>query len=165
MTEPECEGRHHPRRRQVVTAFLRHAGRVLLVRRSAEVGTYRGRWSAISGYLESTPLAQAYTEIAEETGLGREDVRLRAHAPPLEVFDEALGTLWAVHPFLFDVLNPEAIRLDWENTQMEWVAPADLERYETVPALAEALARCLRAADAKLGLGGRDGPRGKTGGG
>ena len=43
--------------RDVVTAFLsrHHDGetRVFIVRRSGQVGTYRGRWSAISGYLEA----------------------------------------------------------------------------------------------------------------
>jgi len=53
----------------VVTAFLQYAGRILLVQRSGRVGSYQGRWSAISGYLEdATPLAQACREIREETG-------------------------------------------------------------------------------------------------
>ena len=63
--------------REVVTAFLRHAGKILLVRRSGKVGSYQGCWSAISGYLEdSTPLAQAQREIAEETGLTAADIQL-----------------------------------------------------------------------------------------
>ena len=59
----------------VVTAFLRHQDRVLLVRRSDRVGTYQGRWSAISGYLEDdAPLQQAYREIREETGLSQDQI-------------------------------------------------------------------------------------------
>jgi translation initiation factor 2B subunit (eIF-2B alpha/beta/delta family) len=54
----------------VVTAFLRNRGEVLLVRRSDAVGTYRGKWGGVSGYVETEdPLADAYREIHEETGI------------------------------------------------------------------------------------------------
>lgn len=130
--------------REVVTAFLRDRGEIMLVRRSSAVGTYRGRWSAISGYLESAPLEQALTEIREETGLGREDVRLLARGAPLEVDDAGLGVRWVVHPFLFGVADRAKIRLDWENLEMRWVEPEALAHYETVPALAEAYRRCVQ---------------------
>ena len=124
----------------VVTAFLRHQGKVLLVRRSAGVGSYQGRWSAISGYLEGPdPLRQALREIREETGLDPALLRLRARAEPLAVPAPELGTCWLVHPFLFDVEDPAGIRLDWENTELRWVAPSELVGMPTVPALAEAL--------------------------
>ena len=53
----------------VVTCFLESGGRVLLLRRSGRVGTYQGKWAAVSGYLEDEPEKQAFTEIEEETGL------------------------------------------------------------------------------------------------
>lgn len=128
--------------RNVITAFLRHRDRILLVRRSAAVGTYRGRWSGISGYLETTPLEQALTEIREETGLAPAEVELRAQGEPISVVDPELGVRWTVHPFLFEVRAPEKIRLDWENLEMRWVDPEELSRLETVPALAEAYRSC-----------------------
>jgi len=131
-------------RREVVSAFLRNAGRVLVVRRSTRVGSYRGRWSAVSGYLEeAAPLAQALREIAEETGLAAPQVELRAAAPPLQVPAPELHTVWVVHPFLFEVSAPDAVRLDWENQELRWVSPAELAELETVPALREALQACL----------------------
>lgn len=130
-------------RRNVVTAFLRNQGKFLIVRRSAEVGTYRGRWSGISGYMEHSPHAQALQEIAEETGLSETEVRLVAEGVPLEVPDEELRVCWVIHPFLFDVQTPQHIRLDWENIESRWVEASELKRYATVPALAEALNRCL----------------------
>ena len=55
------------------------------MRRSGRVGSYRGRWSAISGYLEDpTPLAQARREIREETGLSEQAVHLVRAGAPLE---------------------------------------------------------------------------------
>ncbi len=124
-------------RRDVVTAFLRHGDRILLVRRSARVGTYQGRWSGISGYLEDrTPLEQALREIREETGL-RRGVHLVRGADPMEVPDPGLDTCWVVHPFLFDIDEPEQIRLDWENRELRWTAPREIAELPTVPALAE----------------------------
>lgn len=131
--------------RHVVTAFLRHAGKVLLVCRSDRVGSYRGRWSAISGYLETAdPLEQAYREVEEETSIARTALALRARAQPLRIAAPELDTVWVVHPFLFDLARAPDVRLDWENRRAQWVTPAGLARLETVPALAEALQACLR---------------------
>ncbi len=135
---PDCTGL---KRREVVTAFLRHGKSILLVRRSGRVGSYQGLWSGISGFLEEpTPLQQALREIREETGL-EQGVRLVSAAAPIEVPDPTLDTCWVVYPFLFDVDAPEQIRLDWENTELRWAAPEEIPELPTVPALAEAFAR------------------------
>ena len=126
-------------RREVVTAFLRHAGKILLVRRSDKVGSYQGCWSAISGYLEDpTPLAQAQREIAEETGLTASDIQLIKSGVPLEIPAPELGCCWVVHPFLFDIEEPQRVQLDWENAELRWVEPSVLAEYKTVPKLLDA---------------------------
>jgi len=158
----------------VVTCFLLRRGEggdeVLLLRRSERVGTYRGRWAGVSGYLEArSPLEQAYREIEEEVGLGRGDpstgsgqaVRLLAEGEPLTVLDETIDTRWTVHPFLFEMVTEGgepgedagdlkgdlkgaptgSLRLDWEHTESRWVRPQEVPALETVPGLAEALAR------------------------
>jgi len=129
---------------QVVTVFLSHANRVLVLKRSDKVGTYRGRWAGVSGYLEiEDPVEQAYTEMAEEVGLSRKDVTLVRRGKPLEVIDEDRDLAWRVHPFLFAVSEPNKIRLDWENLEMRWILPEEIDHLETVPALKEALGRVL----------------------
>ncbi len=131
-------------RREVVTTFLRHAGKILLVQRSAKTGSYQQRWAGISGYLEDpTPLQQALREIREETGLEETSVHLVRAGKPLEIPAPELATCWIVHPFLFDIDAPDQIRLDWENTELRWVSPEQLQEYPTVPALAQALVACL----------------------
>ena len=123
-------------RREVVTAFLRRQGKILLVRRSDRGGSYQGCWAAISGYLEDpTPLEQARREIREETGLADEDVRLISSGQPLEIPAPELGCCWVVHPFLFDVLDTQRLQLDWENTELCWIEPSALVDYKTVPKL------------------------------
>ena len=132
-------------RKSVVTGFLRRGGRVLLVRRSEQVSTFRGRWAGISGYLESDmPLDQARQEIREETGLRDDQFHLICEAPTLEVPDEETQTCWMVHPFLFDVEETGVIELNWESSDLRWVTPDELHEFPTVPALATALAACLR---------------------
>jgi len=116
---------------------------LLLLKRGKKVGSYRGRWAGVSGYMERPPLEQAYIEIAEETGLGREEVELLREGSLLAVEDPALSRRWIVHPFLFLVHAPEKLRLDWEHQEARWVNPRHLRRYRTVPGLAEALARAL----------------------
>ena len=130
----------------VVTAFLRYQDQFLLVRRSDRVGTYQGRWSAISGYLEDdVPLQQAHREIREETGLSEDQLKLAATGLPLEIPAPELGRIWVVYPFLFDIHDPQHIQLDWENLEFNWVTPRDIRDYSTVPRLPETLRACLEA--------------------
>lgn len=136
---------------EVVTCFLIHRGpegdRVLLLRRSEQVSTYRGRWAGVSGYLEAAdPLEQAYTELWEETGLGRDQVRLLAACGTLDLYDADLQRRWRVHLFSFEVPDPALVRTDWEHTEARWVRPEEVAGYETVPGLAEGLRRCYEAA-------------------
>lgn len=128
----------------VVTCFLLRLDgptpRLCLVRRSQRVGSYNARWAGVSGFIEAgvSPEEQAYTEIREETGLQKSQVRLLKRGAVVEHIDEQLGRRWLVHPFLVQALEPDAIKLDWEAEEMRWIAPADLASYETVPKLTEA---------------------------
>ena len=129
--------------RHVVTCFLEHNGKVMILRRSERVGTYRGKWAGVSGYIEEgvSPSEQAWTEIKEEAGLDGDDVELVLEGQPLEVVDAELGRKWIVHPFRFRVLKPEKTKIDWEHTEVKWIAPEDIGRHETVPKLLEAWQR------------------------
>lgn len=118
----------------VVTCFLRHRGRVLLVRRSQKVGSYRGQWGGVAGYVEGEDAeASAWREIAEETGLetGLELVRA---GDSFRLEDHALGKCFVVHPFLFDTESRD-IRLDWESDEADWVEPTEILRRRVVPRL------------------------------
>jgi len=128
----------------VVTVFLTHRSKILVLKRSREVGTYKGHWAGVSGYLESEdPLKQAYSEMAEEVGLSEQDVTLVKAGKPLEIVDDAQDRAWRVHPFLFSVHEPDKIRLDWENIEMRWILPEEIDQLKTVPALKETLERVI----------------------
>lgn len=129
--------------KKVVTCFLESGGEILILRRSGEVGSYQGRWAGVSGYIETTADEQALTEIEEETSLSRQDVELVKRGEPLAVEDEGLGVRWVVHPYLFHIKDRDKIRIDWEHKEARWIAPKDIDNYQTVPKLKEALAQVL----------------------
>lgn len=132
---------HKNLQRHVVTCFLRHGGKILLLKRSSSVGSFRGYWAGVSGFLESNPLTQAITEIEEETGLKETDITLVKSGDTVSAWDE--GYQWIVHPFLFELNNRKEIALDWENEACCWVLPENIPDYKTVPMLVEALNQVL----------------------
>jgi ADP-ribose pyrophosphatase YjhB (NUDIX family) len=137
------QGQQPLRPTHVVTCFLQRndepSPRILIVQRSQRVGSYHGHWAGISGFVEPgvTPDEQAYTEIREETSLQREQVRMLRRGAVVEHVDAELGRHFYIHPFLFEVLAPQAIQTDWEATEMRWIQPSELRNYETVPKLQE----------------------------
>ncbi len=132
----------------VVTALLERAdGKILLLRRSDRVGSFRGRWAGVSGFLETPePLDQALTEVREETGLPPTALRLVRSGRCVLARDGA--RVYVVHPFLFRVERAE-VRLDWEHTDAEWVDPEEITRRQTVPKLDRVWKALAGPADAR----------------
>ena len=130
---------------RVVTVFLMHEGKVLILRRSDKVRTMKHRWAGISGYIEGNEnvLERAYKEVGEETGFSSKEIEFVKIAEPLEVPDKELDTLWIVHPYLFKT-SKTAVKLDWEHDQYRWIEPAEITSYDTVPMLKETLQSVLK---------------------
>jgi len=126
--------------RPVVSVLLRNRGRVLLVQRSGKVGSFRGRWSAVSGYLEGDedPRERARQEVREETGIRGARFRHAGRA----VLARHEDTIYLVHPFLFDVPS-RRVRLDWENVAHRWIRPAEVATFDTVPRLKDVMSSAL----------------------
>lgn len=123
----------------VVTCFVTHGDRVLVLKRSKRVGTYRGAWAGVSGYLEAaTALEQAWIELREELGLGREALSLIAEGSPFRVTDEHIDKVWLVHPFRFALQRSVEFELDWEHVEMQWIQPGKILELDTVPGLWDA---------------------------
>jgi 8-oxo-dGTP pyrophosphatase MutT (NUDIX family) len=124
----------------VITVFLEHNKRILILRRSQKVRTMNMKWAGISGYIENEdPLVRALKEIEEETGLGKEKVKLLRIGRPLEAVEsDKSDIIWIVYPYLFHS-NTNLIRIDWEHDQYRWIKTQEIQNYETVPKLKEAL--------------------------
>ena len=127
-----------PKKINVVTVFLEHGGKILLLKRSQKAKTMKGLWAGISGYIENNDaLTQALKEIKEETGLSNEKLSLIHVGHPLEVAESCNpDIIWIVHPYLF-CSNTRLIKIDWEHDEARWINPDEIQRYNTVPKLKE----------------------------
>lgn len=119
---------------RVVTSFLEgEDGRILLLQRSDRVGSFQGYWAGVSGFLEAaSPLEQAFREILEETGLTASDVELQSEGAPVLSRDGM--RVFVIHPFRFRARRTD-VRLDWEHSRAEWVAPSEIGSRTVVPKL------------------------------
>ena len=129
--------------KKVVTCFLEKKGKILLFRRSPKVGTFKGKWAGISGYMEpdETPFQTAIKELAEETKLEQTDISVLNEGEMLSISDNKNGVVWQVYPFLFHVKTPGKIEMDWEHVESKWIEPHEIIEYDTVPQLTETLAK------------------------
>jgi 8-oxo-dGTP pyrophosphatase MutT (NUDIX family) len=132
----------------VVTSFLRRGTKVLLLKRSHDVKTNKGKWAGVSGYVEvdETPRQTAFKELEEEVSARPEQIRMVREAPPLTFLDKEHDTIWVVHPFLFDDQGVDVV-LDWEHTEYRWIEPGELVDFDTVVSLQRTLEAAL---DSKL---------------
>ncbi|HOK28773.1 MAG TPA: DUF126 domain-containing protein [Methanomassiliicoccaceae archaeon] len=123
----------------VVSCFLQCDEKVLMLKRSDKVGTFKGHWAAVSGYVEEdeTPRQTALKEVREE--LNMLEPELVRSGQPMRVRDG--DVIWVVHPFLFQT-KERSITIDWEHTEFRWVSPSEMAGLNTVPGL-EAVYRSL----------------------
>lgn len=136
---------------QVVTCLLEHDGKVLLLKRSNLVGTYRGLWGGVAGYVEEDedPYDTALKEISQETSVDLDAIILIKKGDPIEVLDSYEGKRydWIVHPFLFHVQEKVLVRIDWEHEEYRWVYPSEIKRLDTVPGLDDVVEELLGTTD------------------
>ena len=124
--------------KKIVTCFIEYNDKVLILRRSNKVGTYRGKWASVSGHIErgEDEYSRALIEIEEETKLKRTDVELLAKSKPITVSDKENCFFWEAYPFLFKT-NRNNIKIDWEHIEYKWISPSEFEKFNTVPMLYE----------------------------
>jgi 8-oxo-dGTP pyrophosphatase MutT (NUDIX family) len=136
---------------QVVTCVLEHGGKILLLKRSNLVGTYRGLWGGVAGFVEELedPYETALKEIREEVGIGLDALELVKKGDPIEFSDTYDGHRydWIVYPFLFHVEVKELVHTDWEHETYQWVFPSELKKYETVPQFDELVRQLLGSSE------------------
>ena len=127
----------------VVTGILRKGDKILIMKRSNEVGSFQGRWAGISGGVldAEKPEDAMVREIEEESGLGRESYRLSVTGSP--IFARKDTRVWKVFPFLLDIIEGE-VSLDWEHDEFQWITVDDLDSYETVPRLENVIDHLLK---------------------
>jgi len=132
---------------QVATCLLEHDGKILLLKRSNLVGTYRGLWGGVAGYVEELedPYDTAIKEISQETAIDLDAITLVKKGNPIEISDTYEGKRydWIVYPFLFHIEDKALVRIDWEHEEYRWVFPSEVRKLDTVPGLDEVIVQLL----------------------
>ena len=121
----------------VTTSIIRHGDRILILKRSEKVGTNKGKWAGVSGYIEEgeSPEQTAPREIREELSI--DQFTMVGKASPITIREA--GHIWVIHPFLFEV-ECEDIVTDWEHTDHRWVLPLEVKDFDIVPGFDRLLA-------------------------
>ena len=130
---------------KIVTSFLVHNDKYLILKRSKKVKSMKGLWAGVSGIIEGNeePIYRAKREILEEVDITENKIGLLKSAQQIRVNSPQYANHeWLIFPFLFSVQDP-TITLNWENQEYRWISPLELTQYQTVPSLDKVLASLL----------------------
>ena len=124
-----------------LTAFVKYEDKILLLKRSGKVRTYRRKWCAVTGYLdELKPISRkALEEVQEELGIRESSISSISIGKPYEFTDAELNITWVDHPILVELKNKPRVKLDWEHTEYRWIKPEEMKDFDTVPGLDKSL--------------------------
>jgi len=129
----------------VITVFIVYNDEILLLKRSEDVRTYKGKWNTIAGYLDE--LKPVYNkileELREEVGLTEDNILSYHLGESFTFTDKSIGKTWIVHPACVILKEKPVIKLDWEHTEYRWIKPMDLDKFDTVPNIRESFDRIL----------------------
>ena len=133
---------------KVVTCLLMNGdNKLLILKRSSKVRTYKGLWGGVAGYVEDDeePYETALKEIQEEVGIEKEDVSIIEQDDPIEFTDFYEGERydWIIYPFLFRIEKKGKLQIDWEHSEYRWIIPSEITRYDTVPHLKDIVSKIL----------------------
>lgn len=113
--------------------FINNFGKILLLKRSIDVKSYRGKWNVISGTLKKgeDPKKCLKREIKEEIGITKYKI-IKSGKPYIDKQKEGV---WLVYPFLLKVLNSKIKLNRKEHDEYKWVLVNDLDKYDYVPGI------------------------------
>jgi len=129
------------RETSIVTSFLSFNNKILILKRSEKVKSMKGLWAGISGIIENNeiPLNRAKIEIFEEVGITDKHIKLLKSNNELTIESpQYKNHQWVIFPFLFQTDKSE-IKLNWENSEFQWINIEQLKEFDTVPNLEKVL--------------------------
>ena len=129
------------RQTRIVTSFLSFNNKILILKRSEKVKSMKGLWAGISGIIENNelPVNRAKIEIFEEVGIAAEHVKLVKSSNELIIESpQYKNHQWVIFPFLFQT-DKDDIKLNWENSEFQWISIEKLKEFNTVPSLEKVL--------------------------
>lgn len=134
----------HARSAPVLVIYVKFKDKILLVKRSDKVLTYKNLWSCLAGFVddEKSMEEKVKFEIKEEIGLDEKDIISITEGETYLFTDEKLNREWVRHLFLVKISNP-TVKLTWEHMEYVWVTLDDVFKYETTPGFEEDLKKAM----------------------
>ena len=131
---------------RVVTVLLMNdEEKILILKRSNKVKTYKGMWGGVAGYIEEKekPYDTALKEIGEEIGLKENEITFVKKFEPISFTDiyNKEKYDWEVFAFLFKIKSNSKIKIDWEHSEYRWISPSEINKFDTVPKLKEIVSK------------------------
>src|SRR3989338_780766 len=116
----------------VMSIFLRYKDEIILLKRSDKVGSFKGKWNTVSGYLdEIKPLKEKILEeVREELGFGEGDISSINIGNEYRV--TKIKKTWVLHPILIELNKKPEVKLDWEHTEFKWIKPEQIKDFDRV---------------------------------
>ena len=127
----------------VVTSIIENGNKILILKRSEIVKSFKNKWGGISGYFEKSEdlLSRAIIEIYEETKINKQDIMLRKILEQ-KIIQIETDKVIIIQPFYFSS-KTKKISLNWEHTEYIWITKDQKNNYDTVPKLSEMLCQCF----------------------
>ena len=133
------------RKTRIVTSFLKHNNKILILKRSQKVKSMKELWAGISGIIENNelPINRAKIEIFEEVGISEEHITLIKSTKEFTIESpQYKNQEWIIFPFFFKT-DTNDIKLNWENSDFRWIDADQLKEFNTVPSLERILLSLL----------------------
>jgi 8-oxo-dGTP pyrophosphatase MutT (NUDIX family) len=127
----------------VVTSIIENDNKILILKRSEKVKSFKHKWAGISGYFEKDEdlLSRALIEIYEETKVKNKDLILRKILKQITIKIENEKVI-TIQPFYF-LSKTKNISTDWEHSEYKWIKEDQLSNYELVPKLIDIISECF----------------------
>lgn len=129
----------------VLTCFIKYKAKILLLKRSDKVRTYKGKWNTVAGYIdELKPIKKKIlAELGEELGISKNGIKSIKLGKRYEFFDRKIGKKWIIFPAIAELKNNK-IRLNEEHTEYKWISAKEIKKYNTVPNFERSLINALK---------------------
>lgn len=133
----------------VITIFIVHINKMLLLKRSSKVNTYKEKWNTVAGYLDDTNQSlfeKILEELHEEVRIEKDQISSYGFGSTYQFTDEDNIKTWIVHPSLVTLSKKPVIKLNWEHTEYRWITADELKNFDTVPNLKKSMKRAMKLA-------------------
>ncbi len=129
----------------VINCFVKYKNKILILKRSDKVRSYKGKWNSVGGYIdEDKPIKQkVLEELYEELKIGSEFIKDVKEGESYEVIDGDIERTWIIFPFMVELSKKPNIILDFEHTDFKWINPDELFKYDVVPGLETLLKKLI----------------------